>query len=455
MEAWKGTINQISWLMARMAGSGSVEVDYIRLLRTADPLSDEARLDALLVNGQALENFHPDQFSYVFTLPPGWAQIPQVEASAIHPGASVIIAQPDSPKGEASIRVFSQSGLQSSSYHIRFEMSHIQYRPYYQRDFPDKLLPEDWAARQHGYRATVAEGAFHLEIPGEAAGMPYGLGGLYVQDFDLRPYMTIQYQAPKALEVAVQLHGPDGTLSDSEAFFLPSSDGWTSYTFNLSALAGESWGYHLDSIHLSFTSPTNAYPLRFLMDEILVGDSANGKTFQLEIHQPDPFTVDLGADTSLHSRETLFLDAGPARSYWWNTGDSTRSILADSAGTYVVQVSDERHCLAADTIQLDWISGWIPRDHPLAATLCLYPNPAQELCFLELPVSFRGQSALLRICKVNGLTLYQREVRGIKSHSHLALDLRNFPEGVYLVILQNLEDLQGGFLSSRLLIQRH
>lgn len=61
-------------------------------------------------------------------------------------------------------------------------------------------------------------------------------------------------------------------------------------------------------------------------------------------------TVNLGNDTSLCGSPTILLDAkNPGADYFWSTGDSTQTIIADTAGTYWVQIA-YGSCVTSDTI---------------------------------------------------------------------------------------------------------
>ncbi|HMU08920.1 MAG TPA: gliding motility-associated C-terminal domain-containing protein [Ferruginibacter sp.] len=66
--------------------------------------------------------------------------------------------------------------------------------------------------------------------------------------------------------------------------------------------------------------------------------------------KPKP-TVSLGPDTSICKFKSVDLIAGTALfdTYLWNTGESTRSITVDKAGTYSVEVT-LNGCIAADTV---------------------------------------------------------------------------------------------------------
>ena len=52
-------------------------------------------------------------------------------------------------------------------------------------------------------------------------------------------------------------------------------------------------------------------------------------------------TVDLGNDVSICQGDSVLLDAGSGHTnYLWNTGDTTQTIYADTAGTYNVTVGN-------------------------------------------------------------------------------------------------------------------
>ena len=63
--------------------------------------------------------------------------------------------------------------------------------------------------------------------------------------------------------------------------------------------------------------------------------------------------VNLGADTAICRLDSLLINAGNAgASFLWNTGSTSQSILADSAGTYIVHVKNSGGCTSSDTLVL-------------------------------------------------------------------------------------------------------
>lgn len=63
--------------------------------------------------------------------------------------------------------------------------------------------------------------------------------------------------------------------------------------------------------------------------------------------------VDLGADTSLCTQGTLVLDAGSdGIEYYWSSGETSQTIVANHEGTYVAFVTNSSGCVSSDTFNL-------------------------------------------------------------------------------------------------------
>ncbi len=73
--------------------------------------------------------------------------------------------------------------------------------------------------------------------------------------------------------------------------------------------------------------------------------------------------VDLGATATICGGGTKILDAGTGGlnggSYYWSTGQTTRTIEVNAAGTYIVYVTSADACLTIDTVELI-VSGQMP-----------------------------------------------------------------------------------------------
>lgn len=68
---------------------------------------------------------------------------------------------------------------------------------------------------------------------------------------------------------------------------------------------------------------------------------------------PADIPVILGNDSTVCGNDSLMLDAGnPGQKYLWNTGDTTQTIYAKTAGQYIVTVTNVIGCQGTDTIPI-------------------------------------------------------------------------------------------------------
>lgn len=74
-------------------------------------------------------------------------------------------------------------------------------------------------------------------------------------------------------------------------------------------------------------------------------------TIQLNIHSLPK--VDLGKDTLICDTSSLTLKVGPFKSYLWNNGSVSNSIIVNSTGEYKVIVTDNNGCKGDDIIKVE------------------------------------------------------------------------------------------------------
>ncbi|HEC44878.1 MAG TPA: T9SS type A sorting domain-containing protein [Bacteroides sp.] len=312
--------------------------------------------------------------------------------------------------------------------------SDIQGASFYYTDFSNAALPEGWKSSMPGYHASVKIQAFELSISKSSAGEHYTFGNLFVKDFDLRSYMTITYRATDTILAGLSLYGQHASISHQEIFALPASGEWASYTFNLSSLASESWGYDLDSIQLVFQPGNPRYSGSFEMNEILVGDTVNGKTFMIRAEQSPSLSVDLGKDTTILKPATLQLDAGnPGTIYLWSTGETTRTINVDTTGIYWVRVIGDHNCLLSDTISVmldfqnniqETTAEYGPR---------VYPNPSHGTIWLDLRNKRELERVELILLSTTGKLFYHVILKNEPAGASKEIDLKDMPAGIYLL----------------------
>ena len=80
---------------------------------------------------------------------------------------------------------------------------------------------------------------------------------------------------------------------------------------------------------------------------------------------PNP-TVDLGNDVAICQGDSTLLDAGSGHTnYLWNTGETTQTIYADTAGTYNVTVGNGTTLLANHSLSFDGNDDYVGEELPL------------------------------------------------------------------------------------------
>lgn len=73
----------------------------------------------------------------------------------------------------------------------------------------------------------------------------------------------------------------------------------------------------------------------------------------ITITQGAPLTVELGNDTAICEGNSITFDAGnPGSNYTWNTAAGSQTITINTAGEYIVQVSNSDGCIESDSINL-------------------------------------------------------------------------------------------------------
>jgi len=136
--------------------------------------------------------------------------------------------------------------------------------------------------------------------------------------------------------------------------------------------------------------------------------------------------VNLGPDTGFY--QPITLDAGTGYSgYLWSTGDTTQTTVANSTGTYWVQVTSSDGCTATDTIEVTVAVGI---DELEVTGWNLYPNPNAGQFFLENT----GMSRLIQldVYSVTGAHVLGREL-DVYGGERVAIELPQATPGMYLL----------------------
>jgi hypothetical protein len=302
-------------------------------------------------------------------------------------------------------------------------------------NFNADSLPAPWSQISEAYQAEVVNDALVLRIAKNALENAYKLGPLWVENFDLNPYTTIQYKNDDSIEVAFQMIGPGGRVSGQKLFLLPASNEWKDITLNMTSLATEEWGFHLDSILWVFEPKKSDYSGTMYINEITIGDSPFGNSFDVDIEEPVIPEVDLGpADTTLLAALFMDLDAGnEGAAYLWSTGETTRTIRVDTSGVYSVMVIGDHHCRAENMISITFQSSGLEEITHQDFSMSIFPNPVDNKLFFK--TSFRGkkENVTVAIIDQTGKIQLMKTFEELTPNETYEINLGTVPAGLYLL----------------------
>jgi hypothetical protein len=83
-------------------------------------LSDNAQLNDIKVNGVSIDDFDPQRTDYIYSLPSGTNEIPEIKYSTADSLASVIIKNASSIPGSSEIAVTAENGITKKVYSVKF-----------------------------------------------------------------------------------------------------------------------------------------------------------------------------------------------------------------------------------------------------------------------------------------------------------------------------------------------
>lgn len=139
--------------------------------------------------------------------------------------------------------------------------------------------------------------------------------------------------------------------------------------------------------------------------------------------------VELGNDTAIEVGTTLTLDAGSFSSYLWSTGETTQTIVVDSAATYLVEVTGSNGCTNKDSIAVtlfvdinDLSTGTIP--------VYAYPNPASQEINLNIQSSV-SENALLKMIDATGKEIFRKDIKLSGGIDHFLFPITSVAKGFY------------------------
>lgn len=138
-----------------------------------------------------------------------------------------------------------------------------------------------------------------------------------------------------------------------------------------------------------------------------------------------PFTVNLGNDTTLTTGQFLPLSAGSgAAAYSWSTGSTAPVILVNTSGTYSVVVTNADGCTSTDTIVVNFVVGM---EDVGSGAFSVYPNPTKGDFIVENLSGRTIESIQLTDISGREIMVKQRPAQNTK----VVFEAEALPSGVY------------------------
>jgi subtilisin-like proprotein convertase family protein len=202
------------------------------------------------------------------------------------------------------------------------------------------------------------------------------------------------------------------------------------------------------------TNPNGAWTL-------LVKDDAGGDIgvlydWHLEFTDYN-FTVNLGTDTNLCSTENVTLNAGAGNySYVWSTGESTQTIVVDTAslggsGVYnvnVVVTDTMSGCASNDTIIVNYSVCSGLNEVKNNINLNVYPNPSNGVFTLNVNTTDVNELDI-KVMNIQGQVVFVKNNFDNVSTINEQIDLSDNANGIYFITVTS----DKGIVTSKIIVQ--
>lgn len=156
----------------------------------------------------------------------------------------------------------------------------------------------------------------------------------------------------------------------------------------------------------------------------------------VKVTNPKP---ELGKDTTICEKDSIYIDAGNFVSYKWSTGETVRVIKVRKAGLYEVIVSDANNCSGSDdkSIKTKFCIDYINKIS-LSDILKVYPNPAKNIVNIEIKDA--PPQSYLSVFDINSKQVFNKKItEGI---SNFSIDISLWSKGLYFVKLSGVANGQ-------------
>jgi hypothetical protein len=174
---------------------------------------------------------------------------------------------------------------------------------------------------------------------------------------------------------------------------------------------------------------------------LFVSDGFNSASGSVGVTVNPRPVVYLGSDTTVCVFDTITIDAGnEGASYIWHNGSTSRMISVGTTGigyeskSINVTVTSPEGCTATGhrTVYFDFTACTGIGDIDKNAGLSIYPNPGSGLLYIEKTGDYG--TVFFFATDFSGRNIVKnREITFSESNNKFILDLRSYPEGIYLL----------------------
>ncbi|NUM31788.1 MAG: T9SS type A sorting domain-containing protein [Bacteroidetes bacterium] len=152
----------------------------------------------------------------------------------------------------------------------------------------------------------------------------------------------------------------------------------------------------------------------------------------VKVSNPKP---ELGKDTTICEKDSIYIDAGVFNSYKWSTGETTRIIKVKKAGLYEVIVSDINQCEGSDdkSVKTKFCIDDV-RKIVLNDAIRVFPNPARNVLNIEVKENLPNGNYLI-IYDIYSKKVFEKELPGGKNN--ITIDINSWSKGLYYLKLSS------------------
>jgi hypothetical protein len=171
------------------------------------------------------------------------------------------------------------------------------------------------------------------------------------------------------------------------------------------------------------------------------------------VEQPRLMEVDAGEDITANDPGTVILGQDmtvvggtPEYMYKWTDPEHSvhegRTLQGQTFGTYHLEVSDEKHCTAFDSVKV--INGTFILPRKETAFIAFFPNPSSGTIYFD--GSGFGETITVEWINNTGETLFRKQILNSGDHTELAVPMDMLWKGAFMLRLSDSHTSRAGLV---------